>query len=190
LRAKNILEIGIWEGDSFVPMLIAARELTAIDGVARMLFAIDPWDANASVRGQNLENAQWWGVTAGADAHENACATFRKRVHALGGDALVTTLRATSTEAWAKHFSIVGDFGDRVFDLIHIDGNHGPQAIEDVRMYAPLLGIGGILVLDDLNWSGGAVRTARELAQQIGFRQLYELGTGVAMQKIAEGRQP
>ncbi len=41
----------------------------------------------------------------------------------------------------------------------------------------------GILVLDDLTWAGGHVQQARDVAIDLGFRDLYPLGTGVVMRR-------
>ena len=44
--------------------------------------------------------------------------------------------------------------------------------------------VGGILVIDDLNWPGGHVVRARDLVLEMGFIELYKIGTGCVMQRI------
>jgi len=68
--------------------------------------------------------------------------------------------------------------------LLHIDGAHDNVAIQDVVRFAPQVVIGGLVVLDDLNWSGGAVTRAAIRLEQLGFRFLYPIGTGAVYLKV------
>lgn len=68
-------------------------------------------------------------------------------------------------------------------DLLHIDGNHTEQALRDVDRYASNVIIGGMLVLDDLDWEGGGVQKAKARAMELGFFELYPLGTGLVLQR-------
>ena len=70
-------------------------------------------------------------------------------------------------------------------DLLHHDANHGPQALADIERWAPAVRVGGILVIDDLHWQGGYVGKAREKAIELGFVELYRLGTGCVMQRVS-----
>jgi hypothetical protein len=69
-------------------------------------------------------------------------------------------------------------------DLLHHDANHGPQAVADVERWTPAIRVGGIFVLDDLDWAGGHVVRARDRALELGFVELYPIGTGCVMQRI------
>ena len=50
---------------------------------------------------------------------------------------------------------------DNSLDFIHIDGNHTEvQSTLDCELYLPKLKVGGILVMDDIEWE--SVRRARQ----------------------------
>ena len=55
--------------------------------------------------------------------------------------------------------------------------------MRDVVRFGKKVVPGGILVLDDLDWAGGHVQAARDVAVHLGFRSLYPLGTGIVMQR-------
>jgi hypothetical protein len=71
--------------------------------------------------------------------------------------------------------------------LLHVDGNHSAQAIKDVERFGAVVTVGGVMILDDLDWSGGAVRTAWSRAKEMGFEDIGPLGTGVMMQRRSLG---
>lgn len=163
LRPMVAVEIGVWTGDSLIPQLLAMKHVGQGHAIA-----IDPWAAAASVAGQTVANASWWG---GVD-HEEAHATFQRRLDAQGVRDRCTVVRSMSDSFAADNLNI---------DLCHVDGNHGEQAERDVARFAPSVRVGGILVLDDLGWEGGHVSKARDAARSMGFDDLYALGTGVVM---------
>lgn len=169
LRPKVIVEIGIFSGGSFVPMALALKYVG--DGHA---IAIDPWKASASVVDQDDTNATWW---ASVD-HEAVYQKFLARLRVLELESLVTVCRRPSDQCEPP----------TECQLLHIDGNHGPAAIRDVERFAPCVPIGGILVLDDVDWNGGAVRTAWSRAKEMGFEDIGQLGTGVLMQRRSMAR--
>ena len=71
-----------------------------------------------------------------------------------------------------------------VIDMLHLDANHGPQAVEDVKRWAPSIREGGLLIINDLGWAGGHVQRARDVAIELGFVEQYPLGTGCVMQRV------
>lgn len=170
LRPRVVVELGVWMGGSAIPMAIALREL----GFGKLV-AVDAWSSEASISGQRGANAQWWGETIGAAGHELAFQTFVSRLkrHGIHGGRCVvhrqSTIEATVPE---------------VIDVLHHDANHGPQVVGDIERWAPAVRLGGFLVLDDLNWEGGHVQRALELALELGFVELYRLGTGCVMQRV------
>lgn len=163
LRPQRIVELGVWQGGSLIPMLLALQHLQIGMGVA-----IDPWAAPASVVGQTEENKKWWNAVD----HEAAFEVFRARLARHKLLDLCAIVRRTTDEA--------PPMGS---DLLHVDANHGEQAIRDVERFAPRVSIGGILVLDDLDWEGGHVRRAHAVAKTLGFVDMYPLGSGVAMRR-------
>jgi len=174
LRPRIVVEIGVWMGGSLVPMLLAMKHV----GAGRAI-AIDPWSPSASVEGQNETNAAWWN---GVD-HERAYRKFLARLE-LHGLVHLCTICHRSSDLCEPPSEI---------QLLHIDGNHGPQAITDVERFASRVTLGGILVLDDIGWEGGNVHRAERRAQELGFRELYSLSTkqcerqGVVMQRRGIG---
>jgi predicted O-methyltransferase YrrM len=175
LRPKTVVEIGVWMGSSFLPMALAMRSY-GVPGT-HVCVAIDPWDPAASVEGQrNPKNVAWWGRVSHDKAHE----TFVQRVHELGLEPIVSVQRCRSEQA---------DVPGRI-DMLHIDGNHGEQAIGDVIRFAPNVPIGGIVVMDDIKWEAAergttAVELAVEKLCSLGFDKLYDLGTGAVFQRHA-----
>jgi predicted O-methyltransferase YrrM len=178
LRPRVICEIGVWMGGSLVPMAIAARSIATIERAtgrapeARRVVAIDPWMASESCAGQAEADVTWWRSVD----HDAALAVFRARLDHHGVRDLVEIVRLPSGVA-----PVPDGIG-----LLHVDGNHAEQAVRDVERFGPAVSAGGILVLDDLSWSGGHVAAARDAARAMGFATLYPLGTGVVMQRAAE----
>jgi predicted O-methyltransferase YrrM len=168
LRPRTIVEIGVFLGGSLVPMALAQRSYATPE---HHTLAIDPWAADASAAGQIGVNLTWWRELDHQEIYER----FRARLRLYSLEPLVQVLRQPA-DAVTPPARI---------DLLHIDGNHGEQAYRDVCRFAPCAPVGGILVLDDLDWSGGGVRRGYEHARGLGFEELYKLGTGCVMQRRA-----
>lgn len=167
-------EIGVWMGGSLLPVLLALDALRALeasgpDRPTRRAIAIDPWSPGASVIGQADVDASWWGK---AD-HEAAFRAFGRRLDKHGVRDLCHVARCASDDVAVP---------PRI-DLLHIDGNHAEQAIRDVERFCPSVPIGGTLVMDDLAWTGGHVRRARDLAAQMGFQEQYPLCGGLVLRR-------
>jgi len=179
-RPRVVCEIGVWTGGSFIPMAMALRTLRDLDeregrpSAGRRAIAIDAWSKSESVTGQEGADADWWSSVD----HGEAMRTFVTRVdrHELGS--LCEVVRSRSDTA-----TVPSDVG-----LLHVDGNHADQAVRDVARFGPSVVPGGVLVLDDLGWAGGHVARAHEQAREMGFHDLFPLGTGVVMQRLAARR--
>ena len=169
LRPRVVVELGVWMGGSAIPMAIALRHL----GHGKIV-AIDAWAPAASVAGQQGNNATWWGEVVGAAGHDKAYATFMDRIKKHGLQSRCVVQRKSTEEAPVP----------AVIDFLHHDANHGPQAVLDIERWAPAVRIGGLLVIDDLDWEGGHVQRARDRAEELGFVELYRLGTGCVMQRV------
>ncbi len=175
LRPTVLCEIGVWTGGSLIPMLLALRAVQALDAVRgattpRRGIAIDAWSPEASCADQGSADRAWWG----AQPHGDAKQTFLDRLARHGLTSLCEVVHAPSNEAPVP----------ARIDLLHLDGNHGEQAVRDVERFAPAIDTGGVLVLDDLGWTGGYVSVARTRALDLGFRELYLLGTGIVLQRV------
>ncbi len=169
LRAKLVVEIGVWRGGSLLPMALAMQSL----GRGRVV-GIDPWSAKASIEGQNETNAKWWGGVS----HEESYQFFNERITELGLGNIVTTLRSSSDDV------DIGANGLEQIDIWHCDGNHSIQAFHDVCKYAPLIRVGGIAIMDDVGWEGGGVDAGVEKLISFGFSPLYKLETGIVFQRV------
>lgn len=169
LRPKVVVELGVWMGGSAIPIAIALRHR----GTGRLV-AVDAWSAAASVQGQATADSKWWGEVVGGDGHEKAYQTFleRLRKHSVGDCCTVVRQRADAAHVPAS------------IDVLHHDANHGPQAVLDIERWSPAVRVGGLLVIDDLHWEGGHVERARARARDLGFVDMYALGTGCVMQRV------
>lgn len=165
LRPSITVEIGVWMGGSLIPIALAMKHINF--GVA---LAIDPWSRQASVAGESSENAKWWGSID----HEYAYQKFLQRVKGHELNKYVEVMRARSDDVNPPS----------CIDLLHVDGNHTDQAIRDVERYCPRVRTGGIAVIDDIGWGGGNVQQAVGKLVDMGYRELYRLGTGAVFQRI------
>lgn len=169
-RPKVVVELGVWVGGSAIPMAIALRHLGA-----GQLVAIDAWSAQASVLGQGEVDAKWWGEKMGEEGHERAFGMFTARMKEHGITSEHCVVQRQRTDEASVPSSI---------DLLHHDANHGPQAVADVKRWAPAIRVGGFLVIDDLDWPGGHVMRAHDHALDLGFVDLYPLDRGCVMQRV------
>lgn len=161
LNAETCLEVGTWGGKSAFPMLLALKHL----GRGKLI-CVDPWKTEESAKGQTTElDKQWWGDVAN---HELVYQHFIYHLNKLGLQQFCEVRRMTSDQAEAP----------KSVCLLHVDGNHGPQALTDVQKFAPAVRQWGICVLDDLDWGGGYVRQAEKWLLENGFIMLHPLGTG------------
>lgn len=170
LRPKIVVELGVWSGGSAIPMAIALHRI----GSGRLI-AVDSWSAESSIEGQEASHAQWWGEKMGDAGHERALETFMKRLakHDIGHE-----------HCWVSRQRTDEAIVPESIDLLHHDANHGPQVVLDIQRWGAAIRVGGLLVIDDLDWPGGHVVRARDLALEMGFVELYGLGTGCVLQRI------
>ena len=172
LRPAVTVEVGVFGGRSLCPISMAHSFIEY--GYA---LGIDPWASSSSLDGMDGANKEWWGKID----HEAIYAGFMSASARLRADGFMKVIRQDSDTAAFGGSVLTPDAVaiPKVIDLLHIDGNHGPQAIKDVDNYATRLRAGGILVMDDCDWAAPAVTRINAL----GFRHLYALGTGAVFQK-------
>lgn len=169
VKPNLVVEIGTWGGKSLFPMLLALKE----NGSGRAI-CIDPWSPQASADGQtDPDSEKWWSE----QNHEVVYQSFLYHLRKLGLESVCEIHREKS-----------GDMAPpENVDILHLDGNHGPEALEDAERFAPNVKLGGYCVLDDLDWAGGYVRLAEKFIKSIGFTHLRTLGTGAIYQRVEMG---
>lgn len=166
LQPQVTVEIGVFGGSSFIPLALAHQHIGF--GLA---IGIDPWSRDEAMRGETAENSDW----ASKQDYEGIYQAFMGNLRVLGLQTVTRIIRNTSDNAPVPN----------VIDLLHIDGNHQTQAVSDVSRYATKVRMGGLCVMDDLNWVGGQVgRAAQILQQSLRFKKLYPLGTGAVFQRV------
>lgn len=165
LRPQLSVEIGVWGGSSFIPIALAHKR----NGYGTAI-GIDPWNSSESIKNEAPEHVAHWSSVD----HERVYQGFMATVKRLELEPFVQIIRKTSDQT-----DVPGAIG-----LLHIDGNHQKQAIVDVIRFAPHVLRGGLCVMDDLNWVRGNVLQAEARLLGIGFRRLYNLGTGAVYQKL------
>ena len=165
LRPETSLEIGIYGGSSFLPIALAHQHIKT--GTA---YGIDPWDALASMKNESQENQAWWRMQDYGKLHSD----------------FMAKLMELDLYKWTHIFHKRSDevTPPTKIDLLHIDGSHTDQAVRDVTRFASRVRLGGVVVMDDQEWTGGMVKVAIRNLLNIGFMQLYRLGSGAAFQRI------
>ncbi len=167
LKPAVTVEIGIYGGSSLIPILLAHKW----SGSGGLVHAIEPWSREEAIRVQTTPaDVEWWAAQDYKKLREDFMATVRRLD-------LVDYLRLDINPS--RRVNPPPGIG-----LLHIDGGHDTTAIQDVVRFAPHVVIGGVAVMDDLQWSGGAVTRAAQRLEQMGFKALYGLGTGAVYQKI------
>lgn len=164
-RPKVVLEIGVWGGRSFIPMALACKRI----GHGTVI-GVDPWDASISAAGQVTEpDKKWWS----------------EQNHELVYQSFLYHLNRFDLGRWSEiHRMRSDDFnGLTELNLLHLDGNHGPQAVTDIKHFGPMISDCGLCVLDDTNWTGESVANAGQWLLDNGFVELHPLGTGKVYMK-------
>lgn len=166
LRPELSIEIGVFAGKGLIAMGLAHKEV----GRGRVI-GIDPYSPIASAEGQlNEADKEFWSKLD----HEAIYHTATENIFKYGVNGFCQLVRSTS-----RDYQPADGVG-----VLRIDGNHGEQVLEDVARYAPKVRAGGILFLDDLGWTGQAVKRAAEQLSSSGWRELYRIDDGAAYQKV------
>lgn len=168
LRPKISAELGVYGGRSFFPMAMAHKHLAY-----GTCIGIDPWSNEAATEGYTGANKEVWKN----DDLERIFNMFDKTRIELGVGNVTQIHRKKSDDVEPPKF----------IGLLHVDGQHTEQAVRDVQRYASNVLIGGICVMDDLGWSNDGdqpvLRAVSEL-ENLGFIELYKLGTGAVFQRV------
>lgn len=164
-RPMVSVELGCWMGRGAISLALAHKEIGR-----GMCYAIDAWSPVASAEGQDDINRKHWAESD----HEIAYKTMQDYVARLAVQNTIKVIRAKTNEA---------PMPEGIGFLI-IDANHGDEAIGDVKRWVPKVLTGGFVYMDDLDWSGGAVRRAEAQLKSMGFRELYPIETGALYQRL------
>lgn len=166
LRPDVAVEIGVFGGRSLVSIGLAMKAVGK-----GIIHGIDPWSQQASVEGENESNKEYWGQLD----HDTIFKTATAAVERFEISKHVELHRMRSDE-----FTPPQGIG-----LLIVDGNHASQAVKDVERYAPNVIVGGFVLMDDMEWTGGNVRMASEILQdKLGFRFVYRRDESAMFQKV------
>ena len=161
LKPLLIVELGVWGGKSLIPMALACQ------AVGRgVVMAVDPWSPVASCEGYDAVNARWWG----AQDHERVYRDFIGHLDRLDLRTRVDVWRGRSDEV-----DVPMGIG-----LLHIDGQHSEQAARDVARWAHRVHLGGLVCMDDLEWTVDGVPHVAHAVQSLlslGFMKLHQTKT-------------
>ena len=167
-RPMYSVEIGVFGGKGLVSMALAHKEIG--NGKA---IGIDPWKAQDSVESQAHPNdVKWWGELDHEAIYQSCLSQIRKNAV----EPFTHIMRMKSSEV-----PVPRDIG-----VLRIDGNHGEPAYVDTFRFSQGVIPGGYLFLDDVDWTGGAVRRAADWLRANGWKQLYPLDDAIVFQKIGK----
>ncbi len=158
MKPVSVVEIGIWAGRSLLPVAMAMKTLGS--GV---ITGIDPYSPQISAQNEFGENAVWWG----AQDHKAIKAKF------------LNFVRYFQVEQHVRHIEMPSDQVELNVQpmLLHIDGSHTDQAVRDAEKFGKLIPLGGVAVLDDINWVGGGVLRAIDTLEDMGFVEVLRRTT-------------
>lgn len=141
-----IVEIGIYGGRSLLPMAVVGQTYGA------KVVGIDVWEVGPCLEGMvDLPNIDWWRSHSQLGLVHAAC---KGAINALG---------LTNVELWVgTSDTYAKSFNEKEIGVLSIDGNHGPQAVTDAINYYRFVAAGGLIAMDDTDWSEGGVFYVRQ----------------------------
>lgn len=150
IKPVSAVEIGVWAGRSLVPIAMAMKSIGS-----GIVTGIDPYSPQESAKSEVGANADWW---AAAD-HKAIKEKFLGFVRYFDLAQHVRLIEKPSDQV---------DFGKEI-QLLHIDGSHTDQAVRDAERFGKWVTLGGIVVMDDINWVMGGVLRAIDTLEDMGF---------------------
>lgn len=165
-RPAVSLEIGVFGGSSFFPIALAHKTIGA-----GTVVGVDPWDKATAIAAQvDQESREWWDKIDYEGLYQGVLALIN--VHGLNNVARIMRKKSSMID-------VPPGIG-----LLHIDGAHNDEAVRDVVRFCQHVEVGGYCVMDDLNWQGGGPARAAQRLIQMGYKKLYDLGTGAVFQRV------
>lgn len=136
VQPKVVVEIGVFGGSSFLPMVCGLKYLKS--GV---IYAVDPWNNGECVKhldpNEDKEHIDWWRSVRLLDIYMS----FMDKLLLYDFEAYSIILKKTAEEAAA-------DIGK--IDILHIDGHRSEEiSALDVKLYLPKVVPGGYIWLGD-----------------------------------------
>lgn len=165
IKPTVTVEIGVYTGKSAIAMALAHKFINH-----GQVMCIDPWSAQASVDGYDDKNKEWWSKLD----HE---AIYKEFI-----DNIIKFQVSPQIEIQRKKSDHVEP--PKRIGLFHCDGQHTLQAVRDVERFAPNVIHGGVVVMDDIEWGNGEVKQAVHKLMDMGFLELFKLGTGAVYQRL------
>lgn len=166
LRPDISVEIGVFGGSSFIPIALAHKAVGR--GIA---IGIDAWSKSVAIREQTTpEHRKWWAELDIDKIHDG----FQVAVEKYQLRPFTDIIRSES-----KNFQPPHNIG-----LLHIDGAHSGEAVNDVYRFAPKVHAGGFVVMDDIDGAHGQgpIDAANRLVS-MGFKRLFTVGTWAVFQR-------
>lgn len=164
LKAKLVIELGVFEGRSLLPMAMALKEQGS-----GIIWGVDPWNNQDAKEGYDGVNAEWWGTVDLEGVYQR----FLGHIKKAGVEEQVRIFRRKSDDIVPPP----------VIDLVHLDALHTDQAVKDVERFAPKIRVGGYLFADDITWQGGGVARAVEKLLTMGFVKIFDRDTGAMFER-------
>jgi hypothetical protein len=160
------VEIGVYGGSSFFPIAMAHKAIGR--GIA---VGVDPWDKHVAVLAQTeQESREWWANQDLESLYQNVLLFIKE--YGLQDHAKIQRKKSSEVDIPPG------------ISLLHIDGAHNDEAVRDVARFCQHVEIGGMVVMDDLNWHGGGPARAAQRLVQIGFNHLYQIQNGAVYQRV------
>jgi hypothetical protein len=165
MRPKVTVEIGVYAGRSGISMAMAHKFINY-----GQVIGIDPFTNQAAAEGYEGENAKWWGELD----IEDILRQFNERIGRYHLEPYFQLQRVKSDDAPVPD----------VICCLHVDGQHTEQAVRDVERFASHVRIGGIVIMDDIQWDGGGVTRAVSRLMDLGFVEMYRIADWGVFQRI------
>ena len=165
-RPQVIVEIGVFGGQSLIPMAMALKVL----GEGGKIYGIDPYDIDVVTTGlsQYDSNPEWWKEQDMNAVREDTL----KMIKDCGLSNQVVMILGKSSDC---------SFMFKTIDILHIDGSHTEQgALDDVLNYGSKVCKGGYIWLDDTHFPSLAkalkeLEHFAEMKEDYGCYRLYQV---------------
>ena len=166
-KPKMVLEIGTHAGRSFLPMCWALRR----NGRGKAM-GIDAYSGQVAAQDETPSNAEFWGDQS---IHNDARKTFEWLMKRYNMDEIVQLIVSPSDAVTPVES-----------EVLHIDGSHVEANIRDAERFGAKVPLGGIVIMDDIQWTLGCVLRAIDTLEEMGFEEVFrsEDGSWNIMHKV------